>query len=104
MDIYEKQINNFIEKIDKLEISNEEKINYLKIYSKVLNKRKDEIENNFIMGTFISSLGLGTMLNISNTYFSVVLIGSGIILSLYKAGKLNKNINIEEVKQYKRSR
>lgn len=104
MDIYENQVNKLLKSMDELNISNEDKINYLKIYSKILLEKKSEVENNFILGTFISSMGLGSLLNISNIYISSLLFTTGIILSLYKAKKLNEEITIKDIKEYKRSR
>ena len=104
MEIYERQIDKLIKNMDDLNISNEEKISYLKTYSLYLKEKQVEIENNFILGTFISSIGLGTMINISNPYLSTLLFGSGIILSLYKAKELNDDITLNDLKEYKRSR
>ena len=104
MDIYERQIDKLIKNMDDLNISNEEKITYLKTYSLYLKEKQDEVENNFILGTFISSIGLGTMINISNPYVSILLFGSGIMLSLYKAKELNDDITLNDLKEYKRSR
>lgn len=104
MDIYERQIDKIIKDMDKQNISNEDKITYLKNYSLYLKEKQGEVENNFILGTFISSIGLGTMINISNPYLSALLFGSGIILSLYKAKELNKEIPLDNLKEYKRSR
>lgn len=109
MEIYERQIDRLIKDMDDLNISNEDKINYLKLYSIFLKEKQSEIENNFILGTFISSMGLGTMMNLSNPYLSALLFGSGIILSLYKAKEFNNEITLNDLekindKQYKRSR
>lgn len=104
MDIYDKKIDRLISDMDELNISTEDKINYLKLYSKVLKEKQSEIENNFIMGTFISSIGLGTMIDISNVYLSLLLFGSGIALSLYKAKQINNDITLEDLNEYKRSR
>ncbi len=103
MDIYERRVDDLLNELDKVNISNEEKIKYLKIYTKILIEKKAEIENNFILGTLISSIGLGTMIN-TNIYISSILFGSGIIISLYKAKKINEKITINDIKEYKRSR
>lgn len=104
MDIYEKEVNKLLKDMDELNISNEDKIIYLKLYSKMLMDKQAEVENNFILGTFISSIGLGSILNISNIYISSLLFTIGVILSLYKAKKLNEEITIKNIKEYKRSR
>lgn len=102
MEIYEEKIDKLLKDMEDLNISNEDKIKYLKLYSMFLKEKHSEIENNFILGTFISSIGLGTMIDSSNIYLSAILITSGILLSLYKAKELNKDITLEDLKQYKK--
>ncbi|MBE6159654.1 MAG: hypothetical protein E7157_01245 [Lactobacillales bacterium] len=104
MDIYDKKIDNLIKNMDDLNISDADKIKYLKLYSKILKEKQSEIENNFIIGTFISSLGLGTMLDISNIYLSILLFGTGIAISLYKAKEFDNDITLKDLNEYKRSR
>ena len=44
MDIYEKEVNKLLKDMDELNISNEDKIIYLKLYSKMLMDKQAEVE------------------------------------------------------------
>lgn len=89
----EKTIDEIVDYMNEENISKEDQINILKKYTKFIYDSKESIENNFIIGTFMSSFGLGFMLNtidINNVYISSLLIISGLIISI--SGNKNSKI------------
>lgn len=78
------EINNLLKIIENK--NREEQIKYLKAFSNLVIENHEKIENSFIVGTFISGVGLGLLLS-SDIYLSVGVIGTGVIISLTSKNK-----------------
>lgn len=82
---YDEEINNIVDIMEQNDISKEEQIKYLKKILNNINNRKEDLERNFIVATFIYGCGLGMLCNtndILDVYLSLGIISSGIIMSL----------------------
>lgn len=97
---FDKQINDLISEMDKENIPKDKQIEHLKKLSSTLYNKKEKLEGNFIVGTFISGCGLGIMTNnnLTSTYISVGMIGLGIIISFSSIKLENKIPKIKNKK------
>lgn len=88
MNNYEDEIDKLIECMDKAKVPLKDQIEYLKIYSKDLNRHYEILSNDLLVGTFISATGLG--ISISEPHIGIGLMLTGIGVSLV-SGKISTN-------------
>lgn len=96
MNNFDNEIDDFINDMDKLKISKKNQIEYLKTYSKMLNHQREKIDNNFIIGTFISGVGVGNLF--TSPYLSTGVIALGITIGIVGYAKNYPDIKFDDVK------
>ena len=96
MNNFNNEIDNFIIDMKDKKISKEKQIEYLKIYSKVLNEQREKIDNNFILGTFISGVGIGNLF--TSPYISTGAIALGITISIVGYAKNYPDVTLDDIK------
>ena len=100
MNNFNYEIDYFINSMKDKKISKEKQLEYLKIYSKLLNNQREKIDNSFILGTFISGIGIGSIFD--NPYLSIGMISTGVIISIAGYAKNYPDITIDDIKIMKK--
>lgn len=82
-------------------LSKEEQIEKLKTFKKSIIDNYEELESNFIVGTFISGCSLGLMSfsdSITDAYISLATLGIGVVIILSSSKNIYKTKNIRKNK------
>lgn len=96
MNNFNDEIDYFVDKMNDNKIPKNKQIEYLKMYSKLLNEQREKIDNSFLFGTFISGIGIGNLFD--NPYLSIGMISTGVIISIAVYAKNYPDITIDDVK------
>lgn len=96
MNNFNDEIDYFVDKLENENISNLKKLKYLKLYSKLLNEQREKIDNDFILGTFISGVGVGNIF--TSPYFSAGMITIGIAISIIGYAANYPDITLDDIK------
>ena len=97
MNNFNDEIDYFINKMNDKNITKDKQIKYLELYSKMLNEQREKIDNSFLLGTFISGLGVGNVF--SSPYLSIGIISTGVVISIIGYAKNYPDITLDDIKR-----